>query len=160
MAQAGAPSWLPAPASLLTIAGFIGIGASISGNETAQRHGRMRVVTAAMLIAGALSMATGWLVGTSTVIATVLVLVWMAAIFLDSSALTAGTVQASDPALRGATMGLHSMCGYAGGFIGPLGVGLCLDLAQGNPVIGWGFGFGHLAIVTLAGLTILRRLRV
>jgi hypothetical protein len=29
----------------------------------------------------------------------------------------------------GATMGLHSMCGYAGGFIGPLGVGLALDLA-------------------------------
>jgi hypothetical protein len=32
-------------------------------------------------------------------------------------------VQAADKELRGATMGLHSMCGYAGGFIGPLGVG-------------------------------------
>ena len=41
-------------------------------------------------------------------------------------ALTAGTVQAADPKLRGATMGLHSMCGYAGGFIGPLGVGTVL----------------------------------
>lgn len=26
-------------------------------------------------------------------------------------------------------IGLHSVCGYAGGFIGPLGVGLVLDLA-------------------------------
>jgi hypothetical protein len=49
------------------------------------------------------------------------------AIYFDSSALTAGTVQAADKELRGATMGLHSICGYAGGFIGPLGVGLVLD---------------------------------
>ena len=157
--QAGAPNWLPMPANLLTIAGFIGIVVSISGNETAQRFGRTRVVMAAMLIAGALSLVTGWLVGTSAVIAAALVLAWMAAIFLDSSALTAGTVQAADPALRGATMGLHSMCGYAGGFVGPLGVGLCLDFASGNPVLGWGLGFGHIAIVTLAGLVFLRHLR-
>jgi MFS family permease len=158
-AQAGVPSWLPAPALLLTIAGFIGIGVSITGNETAQRYGRMRVVTVAMLVAGALSLVTGWLVATSAVIASILVTVWLAAIFLDSSALTAGTVQASDPPLRGATMGLHSMCGYAGGFVGPLGVGLCLDLAQNNLALGWGLGFGHLAVVTLAGLVVLRRLR-
>jgi hypothetical protein len=35
--------------------------------------------------------------------------------------------QAADKELRGATMGLHSICGYAVGFIGPLGVGLVLD---------------------------------
>jgi MFS family permease len=157
--QTGAPSWLPAPALLLTIAGFIGIGVSVTGNETAQRHGRMRVVNVAMLVAAALSLVTGWLVGASAVIASVLVTAWLAAIFLDSSALTAGTVQASDPRLRGATMGLHSMCGYAGGFVGPLGVGLCLDLAGDNVVLGWGLGFGHLAVVTLAGLAVLHRLR-
>ena len=54
-----------------------------------------------------------------------LVLAWNAAIYLDSSALTAGTVQAADPALRGATMGLHSMLGYAGGFLGPLASAWC-----------------------------------
>src|SRR5205085_7474762 len=42
-AQAGSPSWLPAPPVLFTIAGFIGIFVSISGNETAQRFGRARV---------------------------------------------------------------------------------------------------------------------
>lgn len=158
-AQAGAPSWLPAPALLLTIAGFVGIAVSIGGNETAQRYGRMRVVTAAMLIAAVLSLITGWLVSTSAIIASILVLAWLAAIFIDSSALTAGTVQAAVPALRGATMGLHSMCGYAGGFIGPLGVGFCLDLAGDNLVLGWGLGFAHLAVVTLAGLAVLRHLR-
>ena len=87
-----------------------------------------------------------------------LVLLWNAAIYLDSSALTAGTVQAADPALRGAAVGLHSMAGYTGGFLGPLGVGLMLDLAGGDGPVGWALGFGHLAAVTLAGLVVLRRL--
>src|SRR3954468_13422516 len=154
--QAGSPSWLPSPAILLAVAGLIGIAVSVSGNESAQRFGRVNVVTAAMIAAALLALCTGWFVGGSMVAAAALVMIWLAAIFWDSSALTAGTVQASDPALRGATMGLHSMCGYAGGFIGPLGVGLCLDLAGNNPTLGWGLGFGHLAVVTLAGFGLLR----
>ncbi|MEA2889120.1 MAG: hypothetical protein QOD11_3480 [Bradyrhizobium sp.] len=155
-AQAGSPSWLPAPTILLTLAGLIGIAVSVSGNESAQRYGRMRIVTAAMMTAAVLALCTGWFVGVSMIVAAALIVAWVAAIFWDSAALTAGTVQASDPALRGATMGLHSMCGYAGGFVGPLGVGLCLDFAGNNPTLGWGLGFGHLAVVTLAGFAILR----
>jgi MFS family permease len=67
-------------------------------------------------------------------------------------------VQAADPAMRGATMGLHGMCGYAGGFIGPLGVGFALDVAGKNFVLGWGLGFGQLAIISLVGLIFVRRL--
>ena len=154
--QAGSPAWLPSPPVLFTIAGFIGIAVSISGNEMAQRFGRMHVVTLAIAAAAMLALVTGWTVGTSMLLATVLVMAWLAAIFVDSSALTAGTVQAADPALRGATMGLHSMCGYAGGFLGPLGVGLALDYAGSNLQLGWGLGFGQLAIVTLAGYLVLR----
>ena len=83
---------------------------------------------------------------------------WNAAIYLDSSALTAGTVQAADPALRGATMGLHSMAGYAGGFVGPLLCGIVLDAAGGEGATAWGLAFGHVAIFTLAGFAVLRRL--
>jgi hypothetical protein len=54
-------------------------------------------------------------------------------------------------------MGLHSMCGYAGGFIGPLGVGFALDLA-GNTALGWGLGFGQLAFISIIGLMFIRRL--
>src|SRR4051794_5543312 len=157
-ARSGAPGWLPAPATLLTIAGFAGIAMSIVGNEIAQRIGRLRVVTIAVGASALLALGTGWAIGASMLVASALVMAWLAAIFLDSSALTAGTVQAADPALRGATMGLHSMCGYAGGFIGPLGVGLALDLAGDDLALGWGLGFGHLAIVTLLGYAVLRRL--
>jgi MFS family permease len=157
-ARAGSPGWLPAPPALLTIAGFAGIAVSILGNEIAQRIGRMRVVAIAVGAAAMLAVGTGWAIGASMPIASALVMTWLAAIFLDSSALTAGTVRAADPALRGATMGLHSMCGYAGGFIGPFGVGLVLDLAGDNLTLGWGLGFGHLAIVTLLGYAVLTRL--
>ncbi len=157
-AQSGAPQWLPSPTVLFTIAGMVGIAVSISGNEASQRFGRVRIVTLAMTISAALALCTGWTLGLSQVLAAVLVVVWLASIFLDSAALTAGTVQAADPALRGATMGLHSMCGYAGGFIGPLGVGFALDLAGSNLRLGWGLGFGQLAIISLIGLAFVRRL--
>ncbi len=155
-ATQGAPSWLPDPTMLFTVAGLAGIAVSITGNETAQRWGRGRVVTVAMCAAAALSLLTGWSASAPAVFAAVLVVLWNAAIYFDSSALTAGTVQAADKELRGATMGLHSMCGYAGGFIGPLGVGLALDLVGSSP--GWGVAFGHLAPITLTGLFLLRRL--
>jgi hypothetical protein len=66
-AKAGASAWLPAPTLLFTLAGFASIVVSVSG------------------------------VGSSAVLAAVLVIAWLAFIFLDSSALTAGTVQAADP---------------------------------------------------------------
>ena len=158
IARLGAPAWLPSPAVLFTLAGLAGVAISVTGNETAQRYGRNRVVLGAMLMAAALSLATGWTTGVSVALAIAAVFVWNMAIYIDSSALTAGTVQAADPHLRGATMGLHSMSGYGGGFIGPLGVGLVLDLVGGNSVTGWGLAFGHIAVITLMGLFILRKL--
>ena len=152
------PAWLPGPTVLFTIAGLVGNAVSIAGNEASEALGRGRVVTIAMLSGAALSLATGFAAGAPALLVLALVLTWNAAIYVDSSALTAGTVQASDPALRGATMGLHSMAGYAGGFVGPLLCGALLDLAGGEGSLAWGLAFGHVALITLAGLVVLRRL--
>jgi MFS family permease len=157
IASKGAPAWLPDPTVLFTIAGLAGIAVSVTGNETAQRWGRARVVTTAMSAAAVLSLIAGWSGTVSAPVAALMVVLWNAAIYFDSSALTAGTVQAAGKELRGATMGLHSMCGYAGGCIGPLGVGLVLDLSRNDSALGWGLGFGHLALFTLIGLIVLRR---
>lgn len=152
----GSPWWLPDPTVLFTMAGLAGVLVSITGNETAQRWGRRQVVLVAMTVAASLSLIAGWTSAISTPLAVFVLVLWNAAIYLDSSALTAGTVQAADPKLRGATMGLHSMCGYAGGFIGPPLAGLVLDLVGRDSVAGWGFAFGHLALITLSGLAVLR----
>ena len=158
IARQGAPAWLPDPTLLFTLAALAGIVVSITGNELAQRVGRSPVVFAAMITAATLSLVAGWSTMFPAPLAALIVIVWNAAIYIDSSALTAGTVQAADKELRGATMGLHSMCGYAGGFLGPLGVGFALDLAGGDSVLGWGLAFAQLAPITLIGLFILRRL--
>lgn len=154
----GAPAWLPAPSAIFTAAGLLGIAVSLTGNEVAQRFGRLRVVTVAMGAGAVFALLTGCSALVSAPLAALCVLTWNAAIYLDSSALTAGTVQAADKERRGATMGLHSMCGYAGGFLGPIIVGIALDVAGPNDVLGWAFAFGHLAPVTLVGLWVLRRL--
>ena len=103
------------------------------------------MVTVAMSTAAFLSLVTRWSASAAAVLAAALVVLWNAAIYFDSSALTAGTVQAADKGLRGATMGLHGMCGYAGGFVGPLGIGLVLDWA--GSADGLGLTFGHLALI-------------
>jgi MFS family permease len=108
-----------------------------------------------MSAAAVLSVFAGWSAAVSTTLAVVVAILWNAAIYLDSSALTAGTVAAAEKERRGATMGLHSMCGYAGGFIGPPLAGFLLDLAGRDRVLGWGLAFGHLALITLAGLAVL-----
>jgi MFS family permease len=151
----GAPEWLPTPTTLFTFAGFVGVAVSISGNEAAQRFGRLRVVVLAMSVAAVLSVFAGWSAAVSSTLAVLVVIVWNAAIYLDSAALTAGTVAAADKERRGATMGLHSMCGYAGGFVGPPLAGFVLDLAGRDRLLGWGLAFGHLAVITLAGLAVL-----
>jgi MFS family permease len=143
---------------LFTVAGLAGVAISVTGNELAQHFGRLRVVTLAIRVAALLSLLAGASAMISAPIAAVVVVLWNMTIYLDSSALTAGTVQAADPARRGATMGLHSMCGYAGGFAGPLVTGLALDLFGRETVAGWGFGFGHCVIVTLGALFALRYL--
>ena len=157
-AVAAPPSWLPGPTVLFTVAGCIGIVVSLFGNEASERFGRARIVTIAMLGGAALSLVTGFSAGSASLVAVACVFAWNAAIYLDSSALTAGSVQAADPALRGATMGLHSMAGYAGGFVGPLLTGVVLDLAGGEGAMAWGLAFGQVAFITLAGFAVLRRL--
>jgi predicted MFS family arabinose efflux permease len=157
-AHSGSPSWLPQPAILFAIAGLLGITVSIFGNELAQRYGRDWIVFAAIIMGAFFSAVTGWFVESPAPLAAALLFAWMMAIYLDSSALTAGTVEAADPDRRGATMGLHSMFGYAGGFVGPLLVGLVLDWGGSNAALGWGLGFGQLSILSLLSFFVFRAL--
>ena len=150
------PDWLPGPTVLFTLAGLVGIASSLVGNRLTETLGRDRIVAIAMLSGAALSLVAGFCFGASPFVVLLFVFLWNAAIYLDSSALTAGTVQAADPALRGATMGLHSMFGYAGGFVGPLAAGVLLDWAGGEGVAAWGLAFGHVAFIMLAGFAVLR----
>jgi hypothetical protein len=65
--------------------------------------------------------------------------------------LTAGSAGSAEPGRRGATLAVHSTLGYAGGFLGPLALGVTLDLLGGASVVGWGVAFGHVTVALLLG---------
>jgi predicted MFS family arabinose efflux permease len=127
-----------APAIVATGLGLIGTFASIAGNEAAIRFGRKRLVVTAMLASILIGATIGFLGSMSYGLAAVLLTVYGIVIWLDSSSLTAGTAGTAEPSRRGATLAVHSMLGYAGGFVGPLLVGWVLDLSGGMSQLGLG----------------------
>jgi MFS family permease len=149
----GAAGTLLAPTFVLTALALIGTAASVFGNELAIRFGRRRLIAFAML-ASALVGATIGLVGTlSYGLAVGLLVLFGFILWLDSSSLTAGAAGTAEPARRGAQLAVHSTLGYAGGFVGPLMVGLILDLAGGMSSVGWGAAFLAVAVLGLLALS-------
>lgn len=142
--------WL-APTLVATTMGLIGTGASVAGNEASIRLGRQRLVRLAMMACAICAAGMGFLGPRSYLLAAALVLIYGLLIWLDSSSLTAGAAGSADPARRGATLAVHSMAGYAGGFVGPIMIGWILDLAGGMSSFGWGLAFLHVAAISLIG---------
>ena len=146
----GGSPWI-APTVVATAMGLIGTWASVAGNEVSIRLGRRRLVRLAMTACVACGAVIGFLGARSYPLAAALVLLYGLLIWLDSSSLTAGAAGSADPRRRGATLALHSMAGYAGGFVGPLMIGWVLDWSGGMSAIGWGLAFLHVAVVGLLG---------
>jgi MFS family permease len=105
-----------------------------------------------MLASIGCAVATGFAGTASYALAAALVVVYGILIWLDSASLTAGTTGAAEPERRGATLAIHSMLGYAGGFVGPLAMGITLDLAGGMTPSAWAAAFCSVALVVAAGL--------
>jgi len=77
-------------------------------------------------------MAISPLLGISPGIIAVIAIFYGMALYADTGAVTAGTVSAADPALRGATMAVHATVGFVGATLGPVTAGVVLDLAGGR----------------------------
>ena len=158
-ARSGEGSGWIAPTVVVTVMGLMGTFASFAGNEASIRFGRRRLICIAMAGSILIGAAIGFVGPLSYTIAMVLVLIYGVVIWLDSASLTAGTVGSADPARRGATLAVHSMLGYGGGFLGPLAIGWTLDLAGGMSPLAWGLAFSMVAgmvVLSLATFLILR----
>jgi predicted MFS family arabinose efflux permease len=150
--RAGATeSWLT-PAATLTLLGLVATAASVLGNEAAIRFGRRRLIVSAIVASIACALLLGFVGPSYYLLAAVLVVAYGLAISLDSASLTAGTAGSAEPSRRGATLAVHSMLGYSGGFLGPLIVGGVLDLsaATQNP-----WGYAYLAVACLSVLSLI-----
>jgi MFS family permease len=122
------------------------------GNEAAIRFGRKRLIVSAMVSSILIGATIGFLGSLSYAFAAALLTVYGIVIWLDSSSLTAGTAGTAEPSRRGATLAVHSMLGYAGGFVGPLLVGWVLDLSGGMSQVGWGLAFLSVAMLMALAL--------
>ncbi len=154
----GAPAWL-APVTVATLMGLLGTGASVLGNELAIRFGRARLVRAAMLACAAMALLMGTAASLPYGVAAGCVVFYAVLIWLDSATLTAGAAGNAPPGRRGATLALHSMLGYGGGFAGPVIMGWLLDAAGGMSPTGWAVGFAHVAAAGLIARALFTWLR-
>ena len=149
----GVSDWLT-PTAVATAMGLLGVWTSVLGNELARKFGRRRYIFIIMLLSMASASVIGFASAISYSVAAVMVLIYAALIWADSSSLTAGAVGSALPGQRGATMAVHSTLGYAGGFVGPLAMGMILDMASGPggaTPFAWGIAFMHIAVIMAVG---------
>ncbi|HEX6978018.1 MAG TPA: MFS transporter [Alphaproteobacteria bacterium] len=140
------------PAVLAAISTFIAMPASVVGNELAMRFGRRRTVAALMLVSSLVGVTLGLAATQPWWVIVPLVLVYSVTVAIDSGSLTAGTVAAADPHVRGATIAIHSMVGFGISALGPLFVGITLDATGGvSSAQGWAFGFAVMAAGAAVG---------
>lgn len=147
------------PASLVTVLALLGSLASVGGNEIAIRFGRRRLIHIALAGSMILAVLTGVVGVNAYWLAATLLCIYGFVIWLDSSSLTAGTAGTAEPSRRGATLAIHSMLGYAGGFIGPILVGFILDAAGGMSNISWGMAFTAIAACMAFALFVFWRMK-
>lgn len=144
-------AWPLGAIGIAAIANALAPLASILGNEIAMRSGRPRVIRTCMTASGAVSCAFGFLIGAPWYVLLAIGLLHMALVMSDSSTLTAGLVEAADPAAKGAALALHSALGFGAGFVSPLVFGAALDAAgAAGTTVAWGAAY-----VTLGGAAIL-----
>jgi predicted MFS family arabinose efflux permease len=158
-ATTGASGSVLSPTTTLTILGLIGTLASLAGNEAAIYFGRRALISAAMIGSIALVGLLAVFGVQSYPLAVALMLIYGAAIWLDSSSLTAGTAGTAEPSRRGATLAVHSSLGYMGGFIGPLAIGWVLDLAGGTSGAPWASAFWVIAATMAVAFLIFAAMR-
>jgi MFS family permease len=148
--------WL-SPTSVATASGLVAMAASVGGNELCLRFGRRRVITLVMLFSALCAAGFGFAAPLAYGMVTALALAYAAIIQLDSAALTAGAVESGLPGQRGATLAVHGLVGFGCAGVGPLVLGMALDITGGGlNTPSWGLAFTSLALVSLLGPLVLR----
>lgn len=146
----GPPNFL-IPTVVAMFMELTGTAGSVIGNEVAIKVGRRRWILMVMFASMALGAGVGFSAGAGYGVAATVCLIYNVLIYADSASLTAGAVGTAEPGRRGATLAVHGMLGYGGGFVGPLLLGVILDVLGGETVMNWGIAFAHVSIIMMIG---------
>ena len=146
-------------ATYAAVFSLVGMPASVFGAYLAMHGDRRRTVSVVMGVSVITGCSLGFLGAAPFMLVVLIAGLYSGFIMGDSAALTGGTVAAARDGERGATLAMHSVWGFSGGFLGPLMVGLVLDLAGGrHSTVGWGLAFVTMAAGSLLALAGLRGL--
>jgi len=154
----GQPNFL-IPTVLAMLMELTGTVASVVGNEIAIRVGRRRWILMVMLASMTTGAVVGFSAGAGYGMAATVCLIYNVVIYADSASLTAGAVGTAEPGHRGATLAVHGMLGYSGGFVGPLLLGVILDFLGGETVMNWGIAFAHVSVIMVIGTMAIKLLK-
>jgi len=139
------------PTEIATALTVLGLPGTILGNELALRIGRNRAIVLIMLGSAGFSAAVAGATEAPYWVLVVLVILHGMSIPADAGAIVAGTVDAADSEVQGASLALQASAGFGASFLGPLVVGIVLDLMGGaQSALAWRWAF--LAIAGFACL--------
>ena len=145
------------PTTVAALISLLGVPSSILGNELSTRFGRPRVITIVMASSLAMSVAAGFSAPMPWAVVVLACCVYGVMINADSAALTSGLIASARFEVRGASMALYSMLGFAGAFTGSLAVGGVLDALGGQSAGSWATAFIAMGLPGISGLFIMRR---
>jgi MFS family permease len=129
------------------MASLAGVPVSMVMAEIAVRRGRRPVVIGICLASVATCLALSATAGGPIWIVLPLPVMVQITSFADVGALAGGAVVAADPAQRGAALALYALAGFATGFLGPVAVGIVLDLFGGaTSASSWSVGYLVIAL--------------
>ncbi len=147
----------PSPTSVAMLSGLVAMFASVAGNELCVRFGRPNVIRLIMISSAAMACVIGFASSLTYGALVALALLYSALVQFDSAALTAGAIAAADPNRQGATMAIHSLVGFGCAFVGPLALGVVLDLSGGAATsTSWGLAFLSVGLIGALGPLALR----
>jgi predicted MFS family arabinose efflux permease len=144
------------PATLAAAIALVGVPASIAGAELTTRVEPRRLIVLVMLASAAASVVAGASSAFSWTFVLAAAVVHSALIGADSAALTAGLVTVSPPEVRGTTMAIYSMVGFAAASAGSAAVGAALDALGGESVRNWTIAFGMLGAANVVSVFVLQ----
>ncbi len=154
-------SALVAATTIAAVTNVLGMPSSVLGNELARRYGRVATIIAVMLGSALVAFSIGFSAWLPFWFVVAAFMVYGITVTADSSAITAGVVQAAPEGYRGATMAVHSSVGFMGSFLGPLAFGAVLDVTArfsgggAQDVVPWVAAFSVTALALGVGGTIL-----
>ncbi|MBC8240878.1 MAG: MFS transporter [Alphaproteobacteria bacterium] len=139
------------PTTAVGLSVFVAVPLNLAIAELGARWGRKPVIMAVSLASVVVCGLLGWQASGLFILVLALLLVHGITSYGDVGAIAGGIVAATTGETRAAALALFGVIGFTFGFLGPLAVGLAIDLAGGrDEPLAWFWAFAVMALGSVA----------